>query len=111
VYGGLLLLMCEWASIDFIAITFWKISFSFTQQQSTNALNVSMSTTLGWNARFDTFESFLFYCHCFPDVLFPHGSPQMVLRLWNVMETFDFAYCRLNHDKLRKILLIGFFPI
>lgn len=107
VYGVLLLIMCEWASVDFIAIKFWKISFPFTQQS--NALNVSMSTTLSWNARIDTLNHFCFIAIVFP--AFFHMAHHKWVRLWNVMETFDFAYCKLNHSKLRKILLIGFFPI
>jgi hypothetical protein len=110
VYGVLLLLVCEWASIDFIAIKFWKISFPFRQQQSNNnALNASTSTTLSWNARIDTLNHFCFIAIVYP--AFFYMAHHKWMRLWNAMETFDFAYCKLNYVKLRKILLIGFIPI
>ena len=110
VYGVLLLLVCEWANIDFIAIKFWKISFPFRQQQSNNnALNTSTSTTLSWNARIDALNHFCFIAIVYP--AFFYMAHHKWMRLWNAMETFDFAYCKLDFVKLRKILLIGFIPI
>lgn len=106
-YGLLVLLTCLWASIDFIAIKFWKISSPLID--TTTALNMSTSTTLSWNARIDAANHFCFITIVYP--AFFYVAQNRWLRLWNVMETFDFAYCKIDHSKLRRTLLVGFFPI
>ncbi|KAI9562824.1 hypothetical protein GHT06_010279 [Daphnia sinensis] len=106
-YGLLVLLTCQWANVDFIVIKFWKISFPFTE--TNKALNISTSTTLSWNARIDAANNFCFIAIVYP--AFFYVAQNRWLRLWNVVETFDFAYCRIDYTKLRRTLLIGFFPI
>lgn len=97
----------QWASVDFIVIKFWKISFPFTD--TNKALNISTSTTLSWNARIDAANNFCFIAIVYP--AFFYVAQNRWLRLWNVVETFDFAYCKIDYTKLRRALLIGFFPI
>jgi hypothetical protein len=109
IYGLVMLLLCQWASLSFTA-NYFKLFTSIPNMQPKNS-NILKSSTLVWNVTIDVINNFSLMSIVCP-AFFYIAHSQRWLRLLDVMKKFHFAYCQRNRGKIgRYFVFIGFVPI
>jgi hypothetical protein len=110
IYGLIMLLLCQWASINLSANSNIFIVSSPITERSNNS-NISTSTTLGWNFKINVINNFSLMAIICP-AFFYIAHSQRWLRLLDVMKKFDIAYYRFNRgERVRHFVFVGFIPI